>query len=79
MPGTTCLGHTESTVIARDERSYEDGVNYRFQGTALERPKTDNPHTATTPEAVQWDLGWDHADAGTVRACSCYQGQQAAA
>lgn len=79
MPGSFCLGHSESTNIKRDERSYEDGVQFRMGGTALERPKASNPHPSGTPEATQWDTGWDDAAAGTIRECSCYRGKQAAA
>ena len=72
MPGKNCVGHTESTNILRDSKSYCDGVTARFRSGA-----TTNPHTVGTPEYTQFAEGITDAAAGTVRACSCYRGQTA--
>ena len=77
--GNVCDGvatHIQKTL--RNTKAYAEGVEYRFGGTALQRPITDNPHVSGTEEADCWDAGWTGADTDTVEGCSSRFGTGAA-
>ena len=48
--------------VPKNSQAYCDGIVYRSGGTALQRPKTDNPNQPGSEQATAWDAGWDLAD-----------------
>ena len=64
MAGKLCNGDKDiSAVKARNSIAYCEGLVYRAGGTAVARPKTDNPQLAGSEAADAWDLGWEAAQA----------------
>lgn len=65
MPGKLCTGATtNSTGTLKSSKAFCEGMAYRASGTAIAKPKVDNPHVAGSDAATAWDLGWDFAEAG---------------
>ncbi len=74
MPGQWCNGVDTDQPYVIESRAYCEGMAYRQGGTAVQRPKTDNPFpTWDTVNRANWDRGWDVADAaagGTISAAN---------
>lgn len=85
--GNLCDGvATNHQKQLKNSRAYCEGVDYRFEGTAAQRPITGNPEDGIGSEAeAAWDAGWTdaHGDGlganGTVEPCSARRGQTAPA
>ena len=64
MPGTLCNGVDTDQPYINRSRAYCQGFLYRLEGTAVAKPKTDNPYGADQEVAkVDWDTGWDNCNA----------------
>ena len=66
MPGKLCVGqatNNSGAALLSSSKAYCAGMLFRTQGTAAEKPSTDNPHGTTSDDAIAWDLGWKKADA----------------
>ena len=71
MAGKLCFGSAYNNAGAgnlEQSKAFCEGMGYRAAGTALEKPKEDNPHAAGSESALAWALGWDFSEAnvGTV-------------
>ena len=75
MPGKGDFGSaTNNTAGAgqyapgsKEWRAWDEGAQYRFSGTAAERPVTNNPFGAGRPrEKTAWDDGWHEANDGNI-------------
>lgn len=52
----------------RENKAFEEGMQYRLQGASATYAKANNPHDGLGDEAeTAWDAGWDlvHASAGS--------------
>ena len=66
MAGKLCFGSVYNNcgpAHISDSRAYCKAIDFRVSGTALERPKANNPFIAGSSEAIAWDHGWDKANA----------------
>ena len=66
MAGKMCFGSTYNNAGAghlRSSKAFCEGIEYRTGGTAVARPKADNPHQSGSDAADAWDTGWDIAQA----------------
>lgn len=66
MSGKLCYGQQRNNSGAgtlQESKAYCEGIHYRAGGTAVQRPKTDNPHVDGSEAHAAWDLGWDLAQA----------------
>ena len=72
MPGKSD-SHTAATAAglgqyfpgSKEYRAWDEGWQYRYGGTAVQRPVTDNPYTSDlgkVAEKAAWDHGWNEAD-----------------
>jgi len=77
MSGKLCYGSSYNNSGAgtlRESKAFADGILYRAEGTALAKPKADNPHETGSEAFTAWDLGWDAAQAavgGSLPAIGC--------
>lgn len=64
MPGKLCNGVATDQPYINRSRAYCQGFLFRLQGTAVNRPKENNPYGVGQPTAAaDWDLGWDNCNA----------------
>lgn len=56
------------TPGSNEWKAWDEGAQYRFGGTAIQRPITDNPFDATgrPAERAAWDAGWNEANSGNI-------------
>ena len=71
MAGKMCNGGGRLTSAAKvsPSRAFCEGMLYRSGGTAVQKPKIDNPLEGE--DLTAWDSGWDVAEAakgGTISA-----------
>jgi len=77
MSGKLCFGIPYNNAGAghlRSSKAFCEALNYRASGTALQRPKADNPHADGSDANASWDLGWDIANTsagGSVANLGC--------
>ena len=70
MTGRLCDGvaaHNQKQV--NQSRAYCEGAEYRWSGSPLAVPITDNPHAPTSESANAWDAGWNDANINAVEPC----------
>jgi len=68
MAGKLCQGGIRNNIGAArlsGSKSYCEGMAYRSAGTAIAKPKVDNPHMQGSEDSIAWNNGWDLADANT--------------
>ena len=67
MPGKETDGTIE-VPSHNESKAYCEGMVYRAGGTASERPITDNPLPAGSPNREAWDRGWtvSNSSAGQI-------------
>lgn len=64
MPGKLCQGGKRNNIGAgrlSGSKAYCEGMSYRASGTAIAKPKTDNPHAQGSEDSIAWNNGWDLA------------------
>lgn len=68
MAGKMCTGAvTKNAALPHQSIAYCEGMLYRSEDTAANRPITGNPHDGDGSEAeVAWDAGWTAADNASV-------------
>lgn len=77
MSGKLCYGQSRNNSGAstlRESKAFAEGILYRAGGTAIAKPKADNPHETGSEAFAAWDLGWDAAQAaagGSLPATGC--------
>lgn len=68
MPGKLCNGFLEANMGAgrlSTSKAFCEGIQYRSEGTALEKPSADNPHAPVdiyNPDFDSWHEGWSVAN-----------------
>lgn len=75
MAGKICNGLTNNNAFrVGSTQACADGAEYRGSGTAVAKPKADNPHPVGSEDHDAWDAGWDLAHAaagGNLAATGC--------
>ena len=64
--GNLCFGSVYNNcgmAHVSDSKAFCKAIDFRVSGTALERPKANNPFPVGSSEAIAWDNGWDKAQA----------------